>query len=66
MQKVVEDAYSLARGQIYGSPLFEEFRLRGVNAERVVDAFTEMLLREFGNQPTRVPLRAIVFEARRP
>jgi len=66
MRKVVEDAYSLARGQIYGSPLFEEFRLRGVDAERVVDAFTEMLLREFGNQPTRVPLRAIVFEARRP
>jgi ubiquinone/menaquinone biosynthesis C-methylase UbiE len=66
MQKVVEDAYSLARGQIYGSPLVDEFRLRGVDAQRVVDAFTEMLLREFGSQPTRMPLRAIVFEARRP
>lgn len=66
MQKVVEDAYSLARGQIYGSPLFDEFRLRGVDAQRVVDAFTEMLLREFGSQPTRIPLRAFVFEARRP
>jgi hypothetical protein len=62
----VEEAYSLARGQIYGSPLFDEFRLRGVDAQRVVEAFTEVLLREFGNQPTRVPLQAIVFEARRP
>ena len=64
MQKVVEDVYSLARGQIYGSPLFDEFRRRGVDAQRVVDALTETLLREFGSQPT--PLRAIVFEARRP
>jgi SAM-dependent methyltransferase len=66
MQKVVEDAYSLARGQIYGSPLFDEFRLRGIEAETVVDAFAEMLICEFGSQPTRIPLRAIVFEARRP
>src|SRR6266496_861400 len=66
IQKVVEDAYSLARGQIYGSPLFDEFRLRGVDTQTVVDAFTEVLQREFGNRPTRVPLRAIVFEARRP
>jgi len=66
IQKVVEEAYAFARGQIYGSPLFDEFRLRGVDAQTVVDAFTEMLQREFGNQPTRVPLRAIVFEARRP
>jgi SAM-dependent methyltransferase len=66
MQKVVEDAYSLARGQIYGSPLFDEFQRRGVDAQTVIDAFTETLLSEFGNQATRIPLRAIVFEARRP
>jgi hypothetical protein len=66
MQKVVEDVYSLARGQIYGSPLFDEFQRRGVDGQRVIDAFTEMLLREFGNQARRIPLRAIIFEARRP
>ena len=63
---MVEDAYSFAQGQIYGSPLVEDFLLRGVDADKVVDALTEMLLCEFGSQPTRMPLRAIVFEARRP
>lgn len=66
IRKVVEDAYSFAQGQIYGSPLVEDFLLRGVDADKVVDALTEMLLCEFGSQPTRMPLRAIVFEARRP
>ena len=66
IQKVVEDAYSFARGLIYGSPVVEEFLLRGVDVHSVVDALTEILLREFGSQPIRMPLRAIVFDARRP
>jgi len=66
IQKVVEDAYSFARGLIYGSPVVDEFLLRGVDVHSVVDALTEILLREFGSQPIRMPLRAIVFDARRP
>jgi hypothetical protein len=30
------------------------------------DIFVVSMLHEFGNEPTRVPLRAIVVEARRP
>ena len=63
---MIEDAPAFARGAVYGSPLVDDFRLRNVNPDRVVDALAEALLREFGSQPTRMPLRAIIFEAQRP
>jgi hypothetical protein len=33
--------------------------------ERIVDAVTEALLNAFGTDPTRMPLQAIVFEAKK-
>jgi len=66
IRKSVADVSAFARGQVRGSPLFDELRVRGVDPDRVVDALTELVVREFGSEPTRMPLRAIVFEARRP
>jgi ubiquinone/menaquinone biosynthesis C-methylase UbiE len=60
------EAASLARGFAFGTPLFEQVRMRGgVDPERIVEAATAAFEREFGARPTRVPLQAIVFEARR-
>lgn len=51
---------------VFGNPLIDQIRSRGgVDPERVVDALAEALPREFGTDPTRLPLQAIVFEARR-
>lgn len=64
--KVVEDAPAFARGVVYGSPLVDEFRQRNIDPGSVVNALANALLREFGSEPTRMALRAIVFEAQRP
>ncbi len=66
IQKSVVDVSAFARAQVHGSPLFDEFRVRGVDPDRVVDALTELIVQELGSEPTRLSLRAIVFEARRP
>jgi ubiquinone/menaquinone biosynthesis C-methylase UbiE len=66
IHKVIEDPPAFARGLVYGSPLVDDFRLCNVDPDRVVEALAEALLREFGSQTTRMPLRAIIFEAQRP
>jgi hypothetical protein len=66
IDKRVADAAAFTRALVYGNPLIEQIRARGgVDPERVVDAFAEALLREFGADPMRIPLQAIVIEARR-
>jgi ubiquinone/menaquinone biosynthesis C-methylase UbiE len=66
IDKRVADAAAFTRALVYGNPLIEQIRARGgVDPERVVDAFAKALPREFGSEPMRMPLQAIVVEARR-
>ena len=49
-----------------GNPLIEQIRARGsVDPERVIEALEEALPREFGTNPVRIPLQAVIFETRR-
>ena len=65
MNKLVPDVATYARALVLGNPLVDQVRARGgVAPERVIEALAEALPREFGTDPTRVPLQAIVFEAR--
>jgi len=67
LQKDIPDAAAFARGFVYGSPLFEQIQARGgVDAERVADALTQEFRREFGANPGRMPIQAIMFSAMKP
>jgi hypothetical protein len=47
-------------------PVIEQIRARGsIDPERVIEALAEAIPREFGTDPVRIPLQAIVFEASR-
>jgi SAM-dependent methyltransferase len=64
--KIIPDVPSYARAVVLGNPLIDQIRARGgVDPERVIEALTKALPREFGTAPTRIPLQAIVFEAMR-
>ena len=65
-EKTIPDVAAFARALVHGSPLIAEIRARGgVDPERVIEALSDALPREFGTAPTCMPLQAIVFEARR-
>ena len=67
VEKRIPEAGPFARGLVHGNPLIDQIRARGgVDIDRVVDALTAALHQEFGADPGRMPLQAIVFEARRP
>ena len=67
LEKPIPEAAAFARGIVYGNPLVDQLRARGgVGIDRVVGALTAALHQEFGADPGRMPLQAIVFEARRP
>ena len=60
------DVSAFARGLVF-SPLIEEIRERGeVEPETIVEALAEALTREYGSNPTRYPMQAILFEAEKP
>jgi SAM-dependent methyltransferase len=62
----IMDISAFARGLVF-SPLIEEIRERGgVEAEKIVEALAEALAREYGSNPTRYPMQAILFEAEKP
>jgi len=64
--KMIPDVPTYARAVVLGNPLIDQIRARGgVDAERVIGELAKALPREFGTDPTRIPLQAIVFEARR-
>ena len=66
-QAVIPDAHAFARGLVFGNPTIAEVRARGgVDPDRLVDAFAEALQREFGADPGHMPIKTLVFEARRP
>jgi SAM-dependent methyltransferase len=67
LQKEIPDAAAFARGIVYGNPLYDQIKARGsATPEQVYDAVTQNLRREFGADPGRMPLQAIVFSAKKP
>ena len=63
--KEVTDPTSFARELVFGSPLFEQLRERsGVRPESLVEALAERLTQELGENPMRLPMQAIFYEAR--
>ena len=64
LEKEIPDVTSFARGLVHGNPLIDQIRMRGgVEPDRVVDAVAQALREEFGGDPGRMPLQAIVFSA---
>jgi len=67
IEKEIPDVAPFARGIVYGNPIFDQILARGsVEPDRVVAAIVERFRREFGPGPSRIPLQAILFEARKP
>jgi SAM-dependent methyltransferase len=66
LQKEIPDAARFARGLVHGNPLIDQIRARGgVDPDRIVDALAQALRQEFGADPGRMRLQAIVFSASR-
>jgi len=65
LEKEIPDAGAFARRIVYGNPLIEQIRARGGEPEKVHEAVVKKLRAEFGADPGRMPLQAIVFEARK-
>lgn len=66
LEKTIPDAAAFARGLVHGNPLIDQIRARGgVDPDTIAEALTGALRREFGADPGRMPLQAIVFSARR-
>jgi ubiquinone/menaquinone biosynthesis C-methylase UbiE len=64
LEKEIPDVAGFARGLVYGTPVIGQIRERGdVDPERIADALTQALQREFGSGPSRMPLQIITFEA---
>jgi len=67
LQKDIPDSATFARGLVYGNPLIDQIRARGgVEPEVIFDAMVQALRREFGADPGRMPLQAVVFSAAKP
>ena len=66
LEKEIPDAARFARGLVHGNPLIDQIRARGgVDPDRIVNALAQALRQEFGADPGRMPLQAIVFSASR-
>lgn len=64
LEKQIPEAAAFACGLIYGNPVIDQIRERGgVEPERIIEAVVQALRKEFGADPGRMPLQAIVFEA---
>ncbi len=64
LEKEIPDAAAFARGLILGNPVIEEIRQRGgADPAHIIATLAAALRREFGADPGRMPLQAIVFEA---
>jgi SAM-dependent methyltransferase len=66
LEKEISDAARFARGLVHGNPLIDQIKVRGgVDPDRIVDALAQALRQEFGADPGRMPLQAIIFSASR-
>lgn len=67
LEKTIPNAATFARAMVYGNPLLDQIRERGgVDPDKVVEAILRELHREFGADPGRMPLQAILISARKP
>jgi ubiquinone/menaquinone biosynthesis C-methylase UbiE len=67
LEKDIVDIAAFARGTVYGNPLIDQIRVRGgVEPERIVNAILQEFRSQFGAEPGRMPLQAIMFSARKP
>jgi ubiquinone/menaquinone biosynthesis C-methylase UbiE len=66
-EKTISDLAAFARGLVYGSPVIDQVKARGgVDAEAIVAKLESEFRREFGTDPTRIPLQAMMFSAQKP
>lgn len=62
IEKEVPDITLFAQGIVYGNPLIDQIRARGgVDPERIVDVVAQAMRAEFGADPGRMTLQAIIF-----
>jgi SAM-dependent methyltransferase len=67
LQKVIPDVANFARAAVHGNPLIDQIRTRGgVEPDEIVGALAQEFRREFGADPGRMPLQAIMFTAAKP
>jgi ubiquinone/menaquinone biosynthesis C-methylase UbiE len=59
-----ESAESAARGLVFGNPVFNQIQERHGDPDAIMRALTERLAQEGGARPMRLPMRALVFEAK--
>ena len=65
-ERELPDVAQFARAAVFGNPLIDQVRARGgVDPERIVEALAGEYRREFGGDPGRMPIQAIVFSAAR-
>ena len=64
--KEVADIGRFARAVVYGNPAADQIKARGGDPEAMVAALNGAYRREFGENPSRIPIQAILFEALRP
>jgi SAM-dependent methyltransferase len=63
-ERELPDVANFARAAVHGNPLIDQIQARGgVDPARVVDALTQEFRREFGDNPGRMSIQAIVFSA---
>ena len=63
IEQEIDDLDRFATGLVYGNPIIEEIRERGIAPERVHEAVRATLIRSFGAESARMPLRAIFVDA---
>ncbi len=65
-ERQMTDFNAFARGLVFGSPVMGQIHQRGgVEPQTIQTAIAAALRQEFGAEPTRMPLQAILFEARK-
>ncbi len=65
-RRQVADFAALARGTVFGNPVFDQIRQRGgAEPSKVQEAVAAAMRKEFGGDSAEISLQAIVFEARK-
>ena len=63
-ERHMADFTAFARGLVFGSPVVAQIEQRGgVEPEKIQEAVATALRQEFGTEPTKMPVQAIMFEA---
>jgi SAM-dependent methyltransferase len=66
-ERKIPDVAAFARAAVHGNPLIDQIRQRGgVEPEQIVEALIQEFRREFGPDPGRMPIQAMIFSAQKP